>query len=99
MFVWMVKIVRNKLQAVFVEPVATYIKVFSTKEKAEDWLVQKGFVYGKCRYFKDTGESYWFNQSDVSMDHTIVNLQKMEVDSDEESWVDKLTFRHVLKDL
>lgn len=45
MYVWMVKIVRNKLQAVFVEPVATYIKIFSTKEKTEDWLVQKGFVY------------------------------------------------------
>ncbi len=99
MYVWMVKIIRNKLRVVFVEPVDTYIKIFSSKEKAEDWLVQKGFVYGKHRYFQDTGESYWFNQSDVEIDYTIVDLQQMEVDSDEESWVDNLTFRHILESI
>ena len=97
MIVWMVKIVRNKLQGVFIEPVATYIKIFSTKEKAENWLVQKGFVYGKCKYFNDTGESYWFNQSDISMDYTVVSLHEMKVDSDEESWIDKLIYRHASK--
>ena len=99
MYVWMVKIIRNKLQAIFVEPVATYIKIFSTKEKAEAWLVQKGFVYGKNKHFKDTDEPYWFNQSDVAMDHTIVDLQKMEVDSDEKSWVDNHIYRHALLDI
>ncbi len=95
MFVWIVKIVRNKLQLIFVEPVAMYTKVFSTKEKAENWLIQKGFVYGKCKYFKNTSESYWFNQSDISMDYTVVSLNKMEVDSDEESWIDNLAYRCV----
>lgn len=93
MFVWMVKIVRNKVQMVSIEPVASHIKIFSTREKAEKWLVQKGFVYGQCKFFKETDQPYWFNQSDTSMDYTIVDLRKMEVDSDEESWVDKLVYQ------
>lgn len=93
MFVWMVKIVRNKVHFVSIEPVATYIKIFSTKEKAEKWLVQKGFVYGQFKFFKESDQSYWFNQSDISMDYTIVDLCKMEVDSDEKSWVDNLIYR------
>ena len=93
MKLWMVKIIHKKLQAVFVEPVATYEKVFSTKEKAEEWLLQKGFVYGRFKYFVDDGESYWFHQSDKKWDLVEVDLSQMEVDSDEKSWVDDLIYR------
>lgn len=51
MKVFYVNLSRMKLRAVIVEPVDREIRLFSSMEKAETWLVKNGFVYGQRSFF------------------------------------------------
>ncbi len=91
---WIVKLSHYKAPVCTIELVETATKIFSKEQKAKDWLISKGFVFGKSKEFKNDCDPYWFNQTDNARDFTEVELGKIEIDSDEESWVDHLICHH-----
>ena len=68
--------------------------LFSSSDKAEAWLVEHGFVYGKCDVFKSTGNPYWFHQKDTAWDFVQVFLQEAKPDQvDNIDWISELRWR------
>lgn len=87
MVIYHVKLIRMKLCGITVEPVGEEVRLFSSKEKAETWLVGNGFVYGQRRFFNydpaDTKE--WFHQDDIAMEYIDVDITEMDIDDLSES--------------
>lgn len=93
--IWVVKLIHYKLTVIAVEPKESYEKVFSTKDKAEMWLISNGFVYGESHWFVETGKPYWFHQKDYPEDHVKVELYETFTDNyDTVEWVERLNYRH-----
>ena len=71
-------------------------KVFASKEQAEKWITDKGFVYGQNPYFKETPEPYWYHRLDTKTEHVTVKIYEMKLNEDmnpNENWIIKLNER------
>jgi hypothetical protein len=72
----------------------TAVKLFSTKDVAEKWLVKNGFVYGQHDFFKEVEVPYWFHQQDSPDDYVDVAIQKIKIDDMEtRGWINEVSLR------
>lgn len=91
---WIITLVHMKANLLTLEAEEWNTLLFSTKEKAEEWLVNNGFVFGKHDIFKDTEKGYWYHQRDTVRNNVNVSLNEIEVDSGNSSdWVKCLNYR------
>lgn len=81
-----VKLVRMKLSVLCVEPVDEELRLFSSMEKAETWLVNNDFVYGQRSFFNyPSDDKEWFHKDDMPLEYIDVNLIEMNMDDLSES--------------
>ena len=91
---WSITIVHTKASILTVETIEWETFLFSTKEKAEEWLINNGFVFGKHDIFKDTEKGYWYHQRDTARNNVNVSLNEIEVDSgNAPDWIKGLKYR------
>lgn len=80
--VWLLKVVHVENKAIEMEITDTAELIFTSKEMAEQWLVQHHFVYGYHPDFKNPGKPYWFHVRDQVWDHVVVTLMEKRLDDD-----------------
>lgn len=81
--IWRVRLIRFQMTFFKEEPTQSALLYFSSKQKAENWLADHGFVYGKAPLLKDTKELYWFHMKDMPGDGISVSLDKIDIDAEE----------------
>lgn len=91
---WLLKMIHMKLGGVLVEKTDEKVKLFSKKELLEKWLIDHGFVYGKCEDFI-SDDTYWFHQKDSADNHVVVEIEELIIDNNDEKieWIDALMYR------
>lgn len=59
------------------------IRIFSEKDKAEQWLTHNGFIYGQRDFFNyPTNDKEWFRQDEKMQDRIDVVLEEIKVDDE-----------------
>lgn len=86
MKVYYLKLTRKKAGILCAEPVDEEIKIFSSVEKMEEWLLQNDFIYGQMDFFKyKEGEKEWCKKKATWKDFVITQIFEMELDNLSES--------------
>lgn len=68
-----VKLVRVRLDAIFLKTYDDEVRLFSSMDKVEMWLIANGFVYGQRDFFDyPTGDGEWFHRDDMAMERVDV---------------------------
>ena len=94
MTTWLLKMIHMQNKGIITEKAEEAFKLFSQKKEVEKWLINHGFVYGKCDDFMTEG-AYWFHQKDRAGDYVIVEMEEMIIDDFDRKieWVDSLQYR------
>ncbi len=78
---YLLKMQRMKMGIIQFEMKGEEIRVFSDKEKAEEWLMHNGFIHGQRSYFQyPENDKEWFHQKEKMQDRIDVVLEEVEVD-------------------
>lgn len=86
MKVYYVELVMMKLGPFTMDPVDEESRLFSSMEKAEEWLTSNGFVYGQRSFFYyRTDGKEWFHKDDVDLEYVNVDIIEMDMDDLSES--------------
>ena len=86
MKVYYLKLTRKVAGVLCAEPVDEEMKIFSTMEKMEEWLLQNDFVYGQMDFFKyGEGEKEWCKKDATWKDFVVAEIYEMNMDDFSES--------------
>ncbi|WP_296118568.1 hypothetical protein [uncultured Eubacterium sp.] len=86
MKVYYLKLTRKKAGILFAQPTDTEVRVFSSIEKMEEWLLQNDFIYGQMDFFKyDEGEREWCKKNATWQEFIVTEIFEMELDDLSES--------------
>lgn len=81
MKVYYLKLTRKKAGILCAEPVDEEIKIFSSVEKMEEWLLQNDFIYDQMDFFKyKEGEREWCKKNATWKDYVIAQIFELELD-------------------
>lgn len=86
MKVYYLKLTRKVAGVLCAESVDEEMKIFSTMEKLEEWLLQNDFVYGQMDFFKyGEGEKEWCKKDATWKDFVVAEIYEMNMDDFSES--------------
>lgn len=78
---YLLKMQRMKMGVIRFEVEDEEVRVFSDKDKAEQWLIYNGFIHGQSNYFKyPEDDKEWYHQKEKLQDRIDVVLEEVKVD-------------------
>ena len=92
--VWRVNLIHKMNMGSVMSNVSFCEKLFTSEEEAEEWLFEKGFVFGKNPALNDASHPYWFHNKDTATDYVDVNISEITINNSyqESLWDDKWVY-------
>ncbi len=85
---FVLRITEKKAGPLTLDTIGEDIRLFTTKDKAEDWLVKNGFVFGRPDFYKMNANPIWFHQFSgrkLPLHEVVAEIMDISSDQDDEA--------------
>lgn len=90
-----VNLVRKKHGTLTMESIDEELRMFSSMEKAETWLLNNGFTYGQRSFFRyPENDKEWIHKDDIIWEYIQVEIKEIDIDDLSESKFKNLNELH-----